>query len=534
MHKRYQAFRNADVELQRRILALESRWLQIQTQITYLKKIWNVLHTRLQIHFNHVLSLLHTMLVRGERMVDGLIKSKEAGSNFEVRDLLAVIGKEGKLRRGVFALTQRDALDSLISDLRTWHTDLLGPSWFQLLRLPHDVLFGFDEHDNDDNNKPQIAQLRDLQKRNDDSNSNVRTSPTVALTFDKTALIDHIPLFASSLQLCAIQGAAQRFLLDRVTIPVEASTPSTYAAFQGLAAKMEGPDVMNLGFMRCHGLTDLSTCEKQESFALVFEVAQHLDSPRILRELLMEGNSGFSLRDRLTIARQLAKTVMSVHNLGLVHKNIRPETVIVFRDAVNGEVGAYILGFEQFRPVEQQTVYRGDTDWRKNLYRHPSRQGLHPEKEYVMQHDIYSLGVCLLELGLNKSFVLDPGSAGRAHSDVSLSQFQNKEDERKTWMLKERLQSIAMSELASTIGERYSNVVMSCLSCLDNGDVRFGDKDDFDDAHDILVSIRFMETVSTPMRSHIWCQLGMRADEIRSSCGCMKSQFRWICSIVKQ
>ena len=28
------------------------------------------------------------------------------------------------------------------------------------------------------------------------------------------------------------------------------------------------------------------------------------------------------------------------------------------------------------------------------------RQGVHPEEQLVMQHDIYSLGVCLLEIGL--------------------------------------------------------------------------------------------------------------------------------------
>src|SRR5271168_4116142 len=38
--------------------------------------------------------------------------------------------------------------------------------------------------------------------------------------------------------------------------------------------------------------------------------------------------------------------------------------------------------------------------------RHPTRQGTHPEVDYQMQHDIYSLGVVLLEIGLWTSFVL--------------------------------------------------------------------------------------------------------------------------------
>jgi hypothetical protein len=43
--------------------------------------------------------------------------------------------------------------------------------------------------------------------------------------------------------------------------------------------------------------------------------------------------------------------------------------------------------------------------WYKDVYRHPSRQGEHPEEEYVMKHDIYSLGVCLLEIGIWTSLI---------------------------------------------------------------------------------------------------------------------------------
>ncbi|CAG8970828.1 hypothetical protein HYALB_00001616 [Hymenoscyphus albidus] len=47
----------------------------------------------------------------------------------------------------------------------------------------------------------------------------------------------------------------------------------------------------------------------------------------------------------------------------------------------------------------------GDETIERNLYRHPSRQGAIPADEFIMQHDIYNLGVCLLEIGLWESFV---------------------------------------------------------------------------------------------------------------------------------
>lgn len=42
----------------------------------------------------------------------------------------------------------------------------------------------------------------------------------------------------------------------------------------------------------------------------------------------------------------------------------------------------------------------GDNLMDRNFYRHPNRQGESPKDIYVMQHDIYSLGICLLEIGL--------------------------------------------------------------------------------------------------------------------------------------
>ena len=67
------------------------------------------------------------------------------------------------------------------------------------------------------------------------------------------------------------------------------------------------------------------------------------------------------------------------------------------------------------REAKGKTSRKGDDDWEKNLYRHPQRQGILLHADYEMRHDIYSLGVCLLEIGLWKSFV-----DYRAGSDLPL------------------------------------------------------------------------------------------------------------------
>lgn len=85
---------------------------------------------------------------------------------------------------------------------------------------------------------------------------------------------------------------------------------------------------------------------------------------------------------------------MAVHSGDFVHKNVRPDTIVVFRGARDLETTANLVGFERSRPAAASTTLTGDMVWERNLYRHPSRQGIPPEEVYMMQHDIYSLGVC--------------------------------------------------------------------------------------------------------------------------------------------
>ena len=121
---------------------------------------------------------------------------------------------------------------------------------------------------------------------------------------------------------------------------------------------------------------------------------------RSLRDLLLGDTGTVSLMHRLVIARSIARSVIFLHSAAFVHKNIQPETVLV-----TASRASYLVGFERFRAAETQTYRQVEALWQKNIYRHPMRQGEAPEEAYTMQHDVYSLGVCLLEIGLWTSFV---------------------------------------------------------------------------------------------------------------------------------
>jgi hypothetical protein len=138
----------------------------------------------------------------------------------------------------------------------------------------------------------------------------------------------------------------------------------------------------------------------------------------------------------------------------------------------------------------------GDSAWEKNLYRHPSRQGSAPTEDYIMQHDIYSLGVCLLEIGLWRPFVSYNENGSAAFPTLALGLSLETIKSKNAWFLKDHLQSLARGELKMQMGTRYSNVVMTCLSCLDPSNADFGDESEFQDEGGILIGVRYIEKVS--------------------------------------
>jgi hypothetical protein len=55
-------------------------------------------------------------------MIDGLITSTDAArSTTSTNGILTVMKKEGRLRRGIFTVGKKDALEGLIAEIRMWH-----------------------------------------------------------------------------------------------------------------------------------------------------------------------------------------------------------------------------------------------------------------------------------------------------------------------------------------------------------------------------------------------------------------------------
>ena len=121
-----------------------------------------------------------------------------------------------------------------------------------------------------------------------------------------------------------------------------------------------------------------------------------------------------------------------------------------------------------------------------------------------MQHDIYSLGVILLEIGLWTSLVLSDPSQLPIPSSI-LSAEQTLPTAAKT---KQRLEYLAETKLPQRLGRRYTDIVLLCLRCLDPGN-EMDDEDetgfdvdtgDFTDEDGIVIGVRFIENVLKKMQ----------------------------------
>lgn len=142
----------------------------------------------------------------------------------------------------------------------------------------------------------------------------------------------------------------------------------------------------------------------------------------------------------------------------------------------------------------------GDDHWERNIYRHPQRQGISPDEDFSMQHDIYSLGVVLLEIGLNTSFAWpkwrDDGCVEWVpNTDIGLMDIIDVDSPGRAHSLKRKIVKMARETLPILMGHKYTQVVVSCLTCLDRDNDSFGDEREFEDEDGLLVGVRFIEKV---------------------------------------
>lgn len=167
--------------------------------------------------------------------------------------------------------------------------------------------------------------------------------------------------------------------------------------------------------LHCAGLVQ-DTEEKR--IGLLFDLPDWVDvvaAPRALHSYLPDETLASSistplptLGDRLKLARDLAFSVAELHAAKILYKRLHSGNVLFFparfAEGAPSFSEPFIGGFEVSRPEQNGELSLDTTGGSFDLYRHPELRDpsneLQGRPASERKHDVYSLGLVLLEIGV--------------------------------------------------------------------------------------------------------------------------------------
>ena len=205
--------------------------------------------------------------------------------------------------------------------------------------------------------------------------------------------------------------------LTRVQLPERGIVLVEYKDYPDYYAKM--PHDLEVLEQRVNTLTQLlKTPESKEfrtikclqyfhepklwRYGLVFQNPSHYLHPISLRQIIQNVglNRKPSLDQKFLIAQAIGRALLKWHMADWVHQGMAAHNIIFFHDGNHIDfANPYLCGFEYARPLDDRSLLRSAWDFKRSVYCHPSRQGLQ-SKAFRKEHDIYSFGIVMMELGL--------------------------------------------------------------------------------------------------------------------------------------
>lgn len=388
----------------------------------------------------------------------------------------------------------KESLDMAIEELDRWHATA-DPSWYLLLRISNNKI---DQAltirvNNAAPAFPMAIRIREARRYTGDSGVFLPPRDLDSM------LISDIRLSTAKLAQRRSSKGVQNLILTSLECPAGSKVDLVAKTVQELAQKLAVNDPLTFGLLSCKGVVRANRNDgRPTAFTMVFRSPQNNANVSSLRNEFLANNNLITFGDKFAFARQLAKSISYIHTLGFIHKSVRPENILIFREADRiTPPSAYLAGFDSFRKEDGRTYRQGVYEWERNLYQHPSRQGLSPREDCVMQHDIYSLRVCLLEIRLWESFT-DYDSSGRnPTASRLLNPFALDCQAGRVGIndTKDYLVRLYRERLSQNMGPKYRAVVETYLTCLDPENVDFGDEREFVDNDGIQVGVRYIEKV---------------------------------------
>lgn len=399
-------------------------------------------------------------------------------------------GPDLKVRPGAWALKVKSAVEVLVLEMEIWQRRFM-----ELIQLLHCTGFGFREA------APLSVEIipRALPaSRAQSLGANLTKAMDNIKSKNDKLLLQSLPVPEDQLcdvpmsRLRAPDGNAPRndFVVEYRRYTRIDDVEYLNAIVHYSAEILAAADPCTMHVLCCEGYVHRPNLRQ---FQTILKFPPGLGSPRTLRDQLLDPDPQTepSTTSRVQLCKQIATAALYTHTASLVHKAIQPEAILLLekmdQDVSRQEKASkslkaaplgipFLTGFGQARQETPDTYssLRENTDWEQDLYSHPSRQG-QPTTKYTMAHDIYSIGVILLEIGLWRSFVVWNGfndfvvdeavlGGGKA---ILKSMKERKPKAREE--LKNLYEGLAAQELPNVMGERFCEVVLRCLGAVEGG-----------------------------------------------------------------
>jgi hypothetical protein len=358
----------------------------METQIEILKRVAGGLNKRLQDMQSQVLSQLEGKLKTASLIIEQMLsekredeKVKKGKWKHDDRDIATMMKGLGDMRasKKVKYVLKKNALYQIVDEIEKWQARY-DPTWILIMQMS---IGNIDEELHEQQKKPEREQIPIIVAA-----KGIRDAARVAQG-EKAGnrgpiWIDHLDLKPSSIphssvQLSVLQDEKETVLIDTMVSNPAANPDKTTKEVRNLARILAEVDPSTFSLLKCRGVIKVANAKElspwgppHPDFKFIFNIPPQLSNPQSLRTVLLSGTS-YPLDERLDLAKRLTSSILFVHTVQFVHKNIRPETIIVFQNE-HSHIGApFLAGFEQFR-VEDGVTYRaGDDVWQHNLCKIP-------------------------------------------------------------------------------------------------------------------------------------------------------------------
>jgi hypothetical protein len=440
----------------------------------------------IDIHFNELEADLFFLEQKSASFTPAVRESLEALLHVLLKDLEAVIivfsyarGSDGKIKRGRWVLDLQRSLENLVQNIEDWQRRFTG--YISLLSLT-----GYGSKDSEISLNRTTSQSRADSLRRRLTSAITQGPPNIdGLYMQSLPLLDQdlekVP--HSMLRIPRASASRRDFVVESRRYE-RTDNPKDVRSIVGYTAQiLSASDARTMHVLSCEGYTHR---ENLMRFDIMLKFPPGTGSPRTLRDMLLDPNLPEpSINTRLALCKQIATAALYIHAASLVHKSIRPENILLLQQIPVGPKTAreaklgipFLVGFENIRKERPDwySSLRVNNRWERDLYSHPSRQG-QPTEKYTMAHDVYSIGVVLYEIALWQCFltwddvILDynidaevlPGGRSIIRKIKETRPGAGEE-------LKALYEQLAREELPNVMGDRFSEIVLSCLSAVEDG-----------------------------------------------------------------